>query len=162
MARFPYNPLPHCTCSAWIIKKKKPQWQWIVYGSMALNSKQIVIRRTTLTRARPPSNYKKTSVPLHETTAGISLLWMPNTALLCFSSVEIPEEDSSDTLIDLANTFLDLANAPQHLRVNSSKFTSTFCKELFQAQSFLFVQAIWHIPLQNKISMNSLLRRSQS
>lgn len=161
MARFPYNPLPHCTCSAWIIKKK-PQWQWIVYGSMALKSKQIVIRRTTLTRARPPSNYKKTSVPLHETTAGISLLWMPNTALLCFSSVEIPEEDSSDTLIDLANTFLDLANAPQHLRVNSSKFTSTFCKELFQAQSLLFVQAIWHIPLQNKISMNSLLRRYQS
>ena len=161
MARFPYNPLPHCTCSAWIIKKKS-QWQWIVYGSMALNSKQIVIRRTTLTRARPPSNYKKTSVPLHETTAGISLLWMPNTALLCFSSVEIPEEDSSDTLIDLANTFLDLANAPQHLRVNSSKFTSTFCKELFQAQSLLFVQAIWHIPLQNKISMNSLLRRYQS
>ena len=143
-------------------KEKKPQWQWIVYGSMALNSKQIVIRRTTLTRARPPSNYKKTSVPLHETTAGISLLWMPNTALLCFSSVEIPEEDSSDTLIDLANTFLDLANAPQHLRVNSSKFTSTFCKELFQAQSLLFVQAIWHIPLQNKISMNSLLRRYRS
>ena len=161
MARFPYNPLPHCTCSAWIIKKKS-QWQWIVYGSMALNSKQIVIRRTTLTRARPPSNYKKNSVPLHKTTAGISLLWMPNTALLCFSSVEIPEEDSSDTLIDLANTFLDLANAPQHLRVNSSKFTSTFCKELFQAQSLLFVQAIWHIPLQNKISMNSLLRRYQS
>ena len=58
---------------------------------------------------------------------------MPNTALLCFSSVEIPEEDSSDTLIDLANIFLDLANVPQHLRVNSSKFTSTFYKELFQA-----------------------------
>ena len=70
---------------------------------------------------------------LFKTTAGISFLWMPNTALLCFSSVEIPEEDSSDTLIDLANTFLDLANAPQHLRVNSSKFTSTFYKELFQA-----------------------------
>lgn len=87
---------------------------------------------------------------------------MPNTALLCFSSVEIPEEDSSDTSIDLANTFLDLANASQHLRVNSSKFTSTFYKELFQAQSLLFVQAIWHIPLQNKISMNSLLRRYQS
>ena len=41
---------------------------------MALNSKQIVIRRTTLTRARPPSNYKKNSVPLQNNSWNLLLV----------------------------------------------------------------------------------------